>query len=218
MATYLAAKTFADGDYLSFTELNAAVGNNGSLHWLKNALHAIGVDADSGTQTVDSATVSCRVFGGAQQIPDSQWTALTWTDERWGRMDGRDQSFLSSEHPTFIHLSAREEVLRSRYYAVGGHVVWAGNTVGSRGLRIAIRVRDDLTTSYVVALKMKEATAAGAGMGMSISTTTGYAAGSSGVGGGHNFVVEVYQNSGDILEVLLVPGASPEGWITEVGV
>lgn len=211
MPTHLASKTFSDGDYLTFTELNAAIGHNGALHWFKESLRSIGITADSGAQTVDSGLAGCRVYGGSQQIADSVWTEIAWTEQRWGRWSGQDMNFLLSEYPSFVHLPIVPADAMAGYFLIGAHVAWTGNTTGSRGIRIMSRGNKvNLTSGSIIAAKMKEATAAGAVMTMSVQTLDGSNA------GGGSYTIQVYQDSGDTLELVSIPGASPECWVAKV--
>lgn len=207
MPTFISSKTFADDDYLTFTELNAAMGDNGALHWDREALRAIGVTADSGAQSVRSAAVSCRVYGGEQQIPDSKWTAIAWSNQRWGRWNGQDIDYLLAAFPTFVHLPIVPEGAMRGHWKIGAHIAWAGNTTGARGVRIVSHGNKINLDSYsILAAKMKEATAAGAVMRMSLMTLDAFNA------GGGSYAVQVWQDSGDSLGLVSIPGASPECW------
>lgn len=211
MATYLLPKAFVDGDYLTFTELNAAMGNNGNIHWLRNALAALGIDSDTATQTVDSAIVGCRILGGQQQIPDSQWTEIAWTQQRWGRWDGEDVNYLLSDRPTFVHLPTRPNLAMDGYWLIGAHIVWEGNSTGERRMQINSHGNKiDLTSQTPLAEKQKAATGTGLVMGMSLITLDAFNA------GGGSYSVTVWQNSGDALGLQLLPGASPEIWMVKL--
>lgn len=218
MATFVTSKTFTAGDYLTFTDLNTAIGDGGMLHWLRNALHAIGIDADSGAQTVDSAMVGCRLSGSAQQIDDSVWTEVQFSTQRWGRYNGQDLSFLNSDRPTFLHLPILDAApgaspfdAMAGYWMIGGHVSFAGNTTGVRGVRIVSHGNKvDLTNARVLAEKFLQATGAGAVMNLSISTVDAFNA------GGGSYSLQVYQNSGDSLQLQQITNSSPELWAVKL--
>lgn len=208
MPTFVLPKTFVAGDYLTFTELNAAIGQGGSLAWCREALRQMGIDADSGQQTVNSAMTGCRVFGEAQQIPDSQWTEVAWSTQRFGRADGRDVDFLLSEYPTFVHLPITPADQMNGYFLIGAHIAWAGNTTGKRGMRLVSHGNKIAVDSYTTqAGRFVEATAAGAYQSQSIMTIDGVNA------GGGSYALQVWQDSGDTLELQAVPGSSPEFWV-----
>ena len=209
MATWITPKTFATGDYLTFVELNAAMGPQGALQWLKDACERIGVTADTGTQTVDSALVGGRVYGGSQEIPDSTWTPVVWSEQRYGRQGGTDIAWLVPEHPTLVHIPTKPAVslaLRGEY-ALGAHVAFAGNTTGIRGVRIVRKGALDLNAKEIVASRESEAVASVTEMPLSITGLSVVR-----IYGGDSFSVEVYQSSGDKLSLNASPNLSPEFW------
>lgn len=213
MATYLAPKTFVDGDYLTFTELNAVVGNNSDLHWLKNALAAIGITAESGSQTVDAGVVGCRLSASAQQIPDSQWTEVQFSTQRFGRHNGQDIAYTVSDYPTFLHLPTRPYGAMGGYWLIGAHIAWAGNVTGNRGIRLASHGNTvNLSTYTVLAQKVGAATAAGLLMRQSVVTVDDYNS------GGGSYSLQVYQSSGDVLGIEQIANSSAEIWALKMGV
>lgn len=178
------------------------IGTNGNLDWLKNALAAIGVTADSGTQTVTSAVAGCRVYNSAAiSVPNDTWTALTFNSERFDRFDNAASTYHSTTTNT-----ARITVPAGLggYYLIGGHAEFASNTTNRRGLRIV-----HSTGATVIASDVQEAV----GNVHSLSIVTLYA-----VAAAEYVTLEAYQNSGGALNVNVAFNYSPEFWAVLVGV
>ncbi|HET7128937.1 MAG TPA: hypothetical protein VFJ93_07675 [Gaiellaceae bacterium] len=212
MATWIAPKTFADGDYLSFAELNAACGANGDIQWLKDALEQIGVTASTGTQSVSGGLIGFRAFGGEQQIPSSVWTRVVWSEQRFGKRAGGDVQYVQSAQPERLHLPYVPSNLRMNgTWALGAHVAFAANTTGDRGVRIVIR---NANQSDVLAQQIETAPGLSTEMAMTITTVHGEPTngGTYLLQGGDDLAVEVYQTSGDKLTLTVAPAFSPEFW------
>lgn len=214
MATWIAPKTFEDGHYLTATELNAFVGPLSDLQVLKDMLHSIGIDADSGSQTISSAFSGLRVHGSSQEIEDDVWTPIVWSSVRWARHDSADWSPLVSEYPHFVHLPAKPGHRHSAYYAMGAHVAFAGNTTGVRGVRLRMMQNETSLSGNgtIMASKVEEAVAAGTEHALSLWTCP-----TNDQFGADNWIVEVYQNSGDKLSLVQAPAFSPEFWAVALG-
>lgn len=222
MPTFLAPKTFATGDYLTFTELNAAIGDNGALHWLKNALAQIGITAGTGAQTVDSAMAGCRVYGsGNTEVANAQWTAVSFSTVRFARWDSMDFNPLLPDYPTFVHLptkppsearaSATGQSFRG-YWAIGAHVEFKPNATGQRGVRIKSYGNPiDLTGASVIASILTDSIGGSGEQALSLATQNSFDA------AGGSYGVEVYQNSGDKLTLAATPNYTPELWFVRMG-
>lgn len=210
MASWITPKTYVDGDYLTFSELNAAMGVEGDLQWLKDALESIGISADTGSQTVSSALLGCRVYGGAQEIPNAVWTPVVWSTQLFGKANGEDMDYLVPDHPAFVHFTSAD--IMHGYWAVGAHVAFAGNTVGERGVRLVHKEwPTDLSSQTVAASRVEEAVAAATEHSMAITTLY------SPIFGTRSITCEVYQSSGDKLQLNASPHLSPEMWAVQLG-
>lgn len=201
MATWTATGTYASAT-LTAASLNLYIGTGGNLDWLKNALSAIGITADSGAQTVDSAVAGCRVYNSAAiSVSSGSWTALTFDTERYDSFDNAASTFHSTSSNTGrITIPAG----LGGYYLIGGHIEFAANTTNRRGIRIVHSVG-----SAVIASDEQEATAND--MGLSVVTLWSLAA-------TEYVTLEVIQNSGGNLNVQASGNYSPEFWMTRVGV
>lgn len=201
MATWTTPPGFTSTT-LTAAVLNQLIGSGGNLEWLKNALAAIGVNADSGLQTVDSAVAGCRVYNSANiSIPDAAWTALTFNTERFDLYDNAASTFHST-----VSTTGRITIPTGLggYYLIGGHVEFAANTTNRRGIRIVHSVG-----ATVIAADDQEAPAAA--MGLSITTLWPIAA-------AEYVTLEVWQNSGAALNALASGNYSPEFWAVRIGV
>lgn len=219
MPTWITPKTFALGDYLSFMDLNAAIGHDGDLDWLKANINQIGLASDTGNQTVDSGLRGGRVYGGAQDIPDSTWTLVTWDAQRFGKSQGQDINFLRSERPELIVTPSRPYGKWAGYYMLGAHVAFAPNATGDRGLRISYwSLPFDNTPDTILASQFQGAHAGE--NSLSVTAFNGEPQGSSdSFQDGNAFAVEVYQSSGDSLALITGVGAySPEFWFYQMAV
>lgn len=196
MATWTAPITFTSTT-LTAAQLNTYIGTGGNLEWLKNAAAAIGITADSGTQTIDSAMCGARVYNSAAiSIPDNVWTALTFDTERFDLYDNAASTFHSTGANTDrITIPAG----LGGYYLIGGHVEFAANTTNRRGIRIVHSVG-----TTVIASDEQEATAND--MGLSIMTLYPLAA-------GEYVTIQVLQNSGGALNAKASGNYSPEFWV-----
>lgn len=170
---------------------------------MKNALTVIGITADSGGQTVDSALSGCRAYNSAAiSIPDAAWTALTFNSEYWDTHDAAASTFHSTSSNTGrITIPAG----RGGYYLFGASVEFAANATGRRGVRIVHSVG-----ATVFAESLEDATPSGA-HALTIATLWSIAA-------AEYATVEVFQNSGGALNCNRSGDYSPEFWATFVGI
>lgn len=201
MATWTTPPTFTSTT-LTAADLNTLIGAGGNIEWLKNALAAIGITADSGLQTVDSAVAGCRVYNSAAiSIPTATWTALTFNSERFDLYDDAASTYHSTVSNTGrITIPAG----LGGYYLIGGHVEFAASTTNRRGIRIVHSV-----AATVIASEEAEAVASDHTM----SLVTFYALAAT-----EYVTLEVWQNSGGALNVLAAGNYSPEFWAVRVGV
>lgn len=213
MATWLAPKTFVNGDKLTFAELNTALGPLGSMQWLKDRCVALGLNLDSGTQTLNSALRGGQLFGAQQQIPDSEWTRVQWSEQRVGRSNDRERRYLYDEHAGLFILPIEPDVWEhTGYWLAVAQVTFAGNTVGTRGLRLGFCSDPDFTPTDVIASRTDESVAATSDHSMTISTIIGGPSGGDyEIQGGDAIVAEVYQTSGDNL-ALVTSSTGPSLW------
>ena len=178
------------------------IGSGGNLDWLKGALSAVGITSDSGLQTVDSAVCGARVYNSAAiSIPSAAWTALTFDSERFDLYDNAASTFHSTVSNT-DRLTVPAGL--GGYYLVGGHIEFAANTTGRRGIQIVHSVG-----SAVIAEDDESPT--NAAFGLSVSTLWSMAV-------GEYVTLQVYQNSGGALNVNASARYSAEFWIVRVGV
>lgn len=207
MATFVTSPTMTDGDRLTFAQLNAAIGQNGALDWLKGALAAIGITADSSNQTVDTGLIGCRLYStGNLQVRDATWTAIPWSAQRFGRFDGRDYDFFLREYPMFIHLPSSTTPKLNGAWLVGAHVEFTGNATGQRGVRLVERGSpQDLDATRVIASRRTDSIGAGSAMALSIMTLYQEV-------GGANLTTEVFQDSGADLQINSSAAYSAEMW------
>lgn len=202
MATWTSPPTFTSTTLTAAT-LNQLIGSGGNLDWLKNALSVIGVTAETGYQTIDSAICGARVYNSANiSVANAAWTALTFDTERWDLFDDAASTFHST-----VSNTGRITVPTNLdgYYLIGGHVEFASNTTGQRGIRIT-----HSSGPTVIAAQVVDAVGAVA-QGLSVTTLWSMAA--------TNYVtLEVYQSSGGALNALNTNAYSPEFWMVRVGV
>lgn len=212
MATFMYPGSFTAGDRLTFTQLNTMIGLNGSLDWLKGALAAIGITADSGAQTVDHALFGGRVYStGNVQVRDTTWTRIPWSGQRFGRVDNRDFDFLVPGYPAFMHFPAAYIPSMSGHWLIGAHVEFTGNATGQRGIRlIAQGYPTDLDREDVFASRQTDSIGASSAMALSIVSQWRFI-------GGSNLAVEVYQNSGADLQINAATSYSAEMWAIRIG-
>ncbi len=210
--TYIPPKTFLAGEYLTFTELNAAIGSLGGLDFLKGALAAIGITADSGNQTVDGAMIGCRVYSsGNLQVRDNTWTRIPWSAQRFGRFDGRDFNYLAPEYPTLVHFPTSTTPIMNGYWLIGAHVEFSPNVTGQRGVRIVVQgYPTDLDRADVIAVRRTDSIGAGSAMALSVPTQWRFV-------GGSNLAVEVFQDSGADLTINAASSYSAELWAVRMG-
>lgn len=203
MATWTTPPTFTSTT-LTAAVLNQLIGASGNLDFLKGALAAIGVTADSGIQTVDSAVSGCRVYNSANEsITSGTWTTLTFNSERFDLHDDAASTFHSTGANTGrITIPSG----RTGYYVIGAHAEFANNTTGRRGIRIVHSVG-----STVVAQHLEEAS--GGALDQSLGVVTLYKLQAT-----EYVTAEVFQNSGGALNVLASGNYSPEFWAINVGI
>lgn len=201
MATWTAPGTYTSTT-LTAASLNLYIGASGNLDWLKGALSAIGITADTGVQTVDSGIAGCRVRNTAAiSVANNAWQALTFDAERFDLYDGAASTFHSTSANTDrITIPAG----LTGYYLIGGHVEFAANTTNRRGIRIVHSVG-----ATVIASDEQEATATA--MGLSISTFFLLSA-------AEYVTLEVFQNSGGAINAQATLSYSPEFWVCRVGI
>lgn len=207
MPTFLPSDTFTAGEKLTFARLNTAIGQGGALDFLKGALAAIGVTADSGSQTVDSGFIGCRLYStGNLQVRDSAWTAIPWAAQRFGRFDGRDYDYFLREYPTFIHLPSSTTPVLNGTWLVGAHIEFTGNATGQRGVRLVERGQpQDLDATRILATRRTDSVGAGTAMALSILTLYREV-------GGANLTTEVFQDSGADLQINSSAAFTAEMW------
>lgn len=202
MATWTVPPTFTSTT-LTAAQLNQLIGANGNLDWLKGALSAIGVTADSGGQTVDSAISGARVYNNANiSIGGGAWTALTFNSEYWDTHDNAAS--------TFHNTGANTDRLtipagRGGYYLVGASVEFAANATGKRGIRLVHSVG-----ATVFATSLEDATPTGV-HALTITSLWSLAA-------AEYVTCEAFQDSGGALNANRSADYSPEFWIAFVGV
>ncbi len=183
--------------------LNQLIGASGDLDWLKNALTLLGITADSGAQTVDSAVSGARVYNSAaESIGGAAWTPLTFNSEWWDTHDAASSTFHSTSSNTGrLTIPAG----RGGYYLIGASVEFAADPTGIRGLRLVHSVG-----ATVIATSLEDATPTGV-HALTISTLWSLAA-------AEYVTCEVYQNSGGALNANRSAAYSPEFWMTFVGI
>lgn len=201
-ATWTAPPTFTSTT-LTAAQFNGLIGAGGNLDWLKGALAAIGVTADSGGQTVDSAMSGARVYNNANiSIANNAWTALTFNSEYWDTHDAAASTFHSTSSNTGrLTIPAG----RSGYYLVGATVEFAADATGKRGLRLVHSVG-----ATVFAASIEDATPTGV-HALTIVSLWNLAA-------AEYVTCEVFQNSGAAINANRSADYSPEFWITLQGV
>lgn len=201
MSTWTTPPTFSSTTLTAAT-LNQLIGASGNLDWLKGALSAIGITADSGIQTVDSAIAGCRVYNNANiSVANNTWQALTYNTERFDSFDNASSTFHSTSANT-DRITIPTGL--GGYYLIGGHVEFAANTTNRRGIRIVHSVG-----TTVLASDEQEATVVA--MGLSISTLFALAA-------AEYVTMEVFQNSGGAINAQASGNYSPEFWAVRLGI
>lgn len=135
-----------------------------------------------------------------QTIPDNVWTAINFNVDRWNvsPTGGWHSTTVNNERITLPTAG----LLFGARLKIGGHVAWAANSVGVRG----VRIRRD--ASEIIAANVASNVGA-LDQPMSISTYWD-------VVDVEYFVLEVFQNSGGDLDIQKVDAYSPEFWADTV--
>ncbi|HET7128938.1 MAG TPA: hypothetical protein VFJ93_07680 [Gaiellaceae bacterium] len=201
MATWTAPPTFTSTTLTAAT-LNQLIGSGGNLDWLKNALSTIGITADSGLQSVESAMCGARVYNNANiSVANNAWTALTFNSERWDLFDGAASTFHSTSSNTGrITIPSGLD----GYYLIGGNVEFASNATNRRGIRIVHSVGATVIGTFI-------SNASGTDHSLSVTSLWPLAA-------AEYVTLEVFQNSGGALNAQSTAAYSPELWAIRLAV
>lgn len=144
-----------------------------------------------------------RVYNNANiSVANAAWTALTFNTERFDLYDGAASTFHST-----VSNTGRITIPASLggYYIIGGHVEFATNTTGQRGIRIIHSVgATELAGEQTQAIGVNP---------NAVSVVTGFA-----LNAAEYVTLEVYQSSGAALNALASANYSPEFWAIRVAV
>ena len=136
---------------------------------------------------------TCRIYGATQSIPNSAWTTIVFTSERWDTHDMFDTS----------KSTVRIVVPFDGMYLLGGQIQFAGSSTGGRFVRLLVNGATEIGMqsllesglAYDVRLIV-----------VSLASLTA----------GSYVELQVWQNSGAALNINSFLEQSPEFWATRV--